>query len=91
MTRFFKRLAIVLLSIGAPVGASTKPFLPTAPAGFSVSVYAKVPNARQMALSPASGNLYVGSMEAGQVHVVVNGSPRVLLEKLTHPSGVAWH
>lgn len=91
MTSFFKRLAIVLVSIGATAGATTNPSLPTAPAGFTVSAYAKVPNARQMALSPTSGNLYVGSMEAGQVHVVVNGTPQVLLEKLTHPSGVVWH
>lgn len=91
MTRFFKRLAIVLCFLGVEARGSATAWRPTAPAGYEVAVYARVPNARQMALSPASGYLYVGSMEAGQVHVVVNGQARVLLEKLTHPSGVVWH
>lgn len=39
------------------------------PPGFSISVYAEVENARQMALSP-SGTLFVGSRDEGNVYAV---------------------
>lgn len=91
MTRCFKRLVIVLFSIGATAWATSRPLIPRPPAGFTISAFATVPNARQMALSPKSGYLYVGSMEAGKVHVVVGGKTQVLLDNLTHPSGVVWH
>ena len=43
------------------------------PAGFSIEVWARVENARQMALGRVDGNggtLFVGSMRAGKVHAV---------------------
>ena len=90
MTRFFKRLLIVFIFIGAPLFSATAAFTPKVPAGYKVSLYATSPNARQMALSP-TGLLYVGSMAAGTVNVVENGKHRTLLEKLSHPSGIVWH
>ncbi len=67
------------------------------PAGFEVSVFAAdVPNAREMAWSPA-GVLYVGSREAGNVYAVPdrNGDGRadgihVLARGLAMPSGIAY-
>ena len=65
------------------------------PPGFSIELLARVPNARQMALSP--GNiLYVGSMRAGKVHALPldrdyrPGKLRVVAEGLNMPVGVAW-
>ncbi len=90
MPSLIKRLAFVFTLIGANAYASAPTFLPTAPAGFKVSLLAHVPNARQIALSP-KGMLYVGSMEAGQLSVVQKGQTRLLLSDLTYPTGVLWH
>jgi glucose/arabinose dehydrogenase len=68
------------------------------PAGFAIDVYATgVENARQMALGD-NGTLFVGSMQAGKVHAVVDTDrnqkgDRVYLiaEKLNQPSGIAFH
>jgi glucose/arabinose dehydrogenase len=66
------------------------------PPGFSIELLARVPNARQMALSPANV-LYVGSMRAGKVHALPldadyrPGRLRVVADRLKMPSGVAWH
>ncbi len=66
------------------------------PPGYAVSVYAEVPNARQMALSPA-GVLFVGSRELGRVHAVIDadgdgrGERVVVVDRdLAMPSGVAF-
>jgi len=91
MTSFMKRLAIVLGFVGAALPALAQPkFLPVAPKGFKVSLFATASNARQMALSPR-GPVYVGSMEAGTVHVIQNGQSKPLLTDLTYPSGLLWH
>ncbi len=91
MTSFMKRLAFVLSLVGAAIPALAQPkFLPVAPKGFKVTLLASAANARQMALSP-QGFVYVGSMEAGLVHVIQNGKSQVLLRDLTHPSGLLWH
>jgi glucose/arabinose dehydrogenase len=65
------------------------------PPGFSIQLLARVPNARQMALSP--GNiLYVGSRGAGKVHALPldrdyrPGKLHVVADKLNMPVGVAW-
>jgi len=62
------------------------------PNGLKIKVFARVPNARQMSLSP-SGNLFVGSMGPGLVHVVMKGSNvgTKLLEGLTVPVGVQFY
>ncbi len=70
----------------------------TLPDGFSIEVYAdSVPNARQMALSP-NGILYVGSMQKGVVHAVVDSDGDMaadelytVAEDLVLPTGLTFH
>lgn len=59
--------------------------------GLHLSVWAKVPNARQMALSD-NGTVFVGSRGEGKVHAVLpNGKVKVIAKDLTMPSGLALH
>jgi glucose/arabinose dehydrogenase len=69
------------------------------PPGFAIELWAKVDNARQMALGGTDargGVLYVGSMRAGKVHAVrfdANfraGRVSEVAAGLQLPSGVAW-
>ena len=67
------------------------------PPGFEIAVYAEVPEARQMALSPG-GVLYVGSRTRGEVRAVVDSNrdgtaDRVVVidQGLEMPTGLAWH
>ena len=66
------------------------------PAGFSISVYAEVPNARSMTLSP-SGILYVGNRSEDKVYAVVDENKDgkadklyVVAKGLNTPNGVAF-
>jgi len=66
------------------------------PRGFRISVYAEVPGARSMTLSP-SGILYVGSVGKGNVYAVVDNDHNGKAEKvytiasgLNSPNGVAF-
>jgi glucose/arabinose dehydrogenase len=70
-----------------------------APPGFAVELWARVDNARQMALGRTDANggtLFVGSMQAGKVHAVrFDGhykvqSTQVLASDLQLPVGVAY-
>ncbi len=63
------------------------------PPGFKIETFARVPNARQMALG--KDTLFVGSMRAGKVHAIPlrngrAGKPRVIAEGLNLPVGVAF-
>ena len=58
------------------------------PTGFSIEVYAEVPNARSMALSD-SGVLFVGTRDSDKVYAVVDGTVKVVASGLTTPNGVA--
>ncbi len=67
----------------------------TLPAGFKISIYARVPNARSMVLSK-SGVLFVGSRPAGNVYAVVDSDGDMMADKvhiidsdLKMPCGVA--
>lgn len=67
------------------------------PAGFRIEVYAEVPDARSMALSP-SGVLYVGNKDKDKVYAVkdTNGDFKAdkkwtLASGLNMPNGVAFH
>lgn len=69
------------------------------PPGFSIELWAKVENARQMALGQADakgGTLFVGSMKAGKVHAVKFDAAykaqaaTVLASGLQLPVGVAY-
>lgn len=66
------------------------------PAGFSISVYAEVPNARSITLSP-SGVLYVGNRSEDNVYAVVDENKDGKADKvytiakgLNTPNGVAF-
>jgi len=66
------------------------------PPGFKISVYAEVPNARSLALSP-SGILYVGSRGSDKVYAVVDENKDGKADKvytiasgLNTPNGVAF-
>ena len=66
------------------------------PAGFEVELYARVENARQMALG-VKGTVFVGSRNAGKVHALVdkNGDYKadgiyLIADGLNMPSGIAF-
>lgn len=68
----------------------------TMPAGFKISIYAEVPDARSMALSP-SGTLFVGNKSEGNVYAVkdTNGDQVadkkwIIAKGLNMPNGVAF-
>lgn len=92
------RLASALLAgaLALPAAADALPLEKIElPPGFTIELLARVPNARQMALSP-QGVLYVGSMRAGKVHALPldsdyrPGRLRVVADGLKLPVGVAW-
>jgi glucose/arabinose dehydrogenase len=67
----------------------------TLPSGFEIKLYAEVPNARSMALTP-NGILFVGSRNAGKVYAIDTrgDGPQikksvVIAERLNMPNGVA--
>lgn len=69
------------------------------PAGFTIEVWARVDNARQMALGRTArdgGTLFVGSMRSGKVYAVPfdasfrAGTVRTIASGLRLPVGVAW-
>jgi glucose/arabinose dehydrogenase len=59
------------------------------PPGFTVSLYAEVPGARSMTMSPG-GVLFVGTREEGRVYAVRDGKVTVLASGLEMPNGVAF-
>lgn len=61
------------------------------PPGFAIELFARVPNARQMALG--NHTLFVGSMREGKVYAIpLQGTrrPRVVADGLRQPVGVAF-
>jgi glucose/arabinose dehydrogenase len=94
--RLLNRFVMALLTLGsmAPaMGASAA--LPLSrlelPPGFRIELFARVPNARQMALGNAT--LFVGSMRAGKVYAVPLNNPAkpvVIADGLEMPVGVAF-
>ena len=91
-------LALALLAC-TPLAAALPLERIKLPPGFTIELWAEVPNARQMALggvTPQGGVLYVGSRAAGKVHAVrFDGSFRAgpvlsIAEGLEMPSGIAW-
>jgi glucose/arabinose dehydrogenase len=88
--------AIGLLTLGPVAQAAEAPAsLPLSslklPPGFQVELFARVPNARQMALGNTT--LFVGSMRAGKVYAVPLHGPRqpvVIADGLEMPVGVAF-
>jgi glucose/arabinose dehydrogenase len=93
-------IGIAALAAGqAPSPPPQKPSLDSIklPPGFVIDVYASgVQNARQMALGD-KGTLFVGSMQAGRVHAVVDkdgdqkaDQVHTIAQGLSMPSGVAF-
>ncbi|MGE0385487.1 MAG: sorbosone dehydrogenase family protein [Gammaproteobacteria bacterium] len=93
-----RRLGSVLAALLSAAAAAAPPLDELVlPPGFTVSVFAQVPNARALAVSPA-GVVYAGSMEAGKVYAMPDrdGDGRAdavhtIAEGLEMPTGVAWH
>jgi hypothetical protein len=93
-----RRLALVLAALtAATCAAADKETLPVEkirlPPGFRIEVYARVPHARSMALSPG-GTLFVGTRES-EVFAVRKGTPQrggavvTIARGLREPNGVA--
>ncbi len=67
------------------------------PRGFSISVFAEVPGARQMALGQSTGTVFVGSMDGNVFGVVDKDKNRradevvTMMSGLKMPNGVAMH
>lgn len=66
------------------------------PPGFSISIYAEVPNARSMTLSP-NGTLFVGNRDRDKVYAVLDKNKDgkadkvyTIAENLNSPNGVAF-
>jgi glucose/arabinose dehydrogenase len=94
-------LLIVMLGVFATAGMAlaAEPRLKDVrlPPGFEINIYAHIPAARSMTLSP-SGTLFVGTQRAGKVYAVPHqgsskGTRKVitLAERLNTPNGVAFH
>ena len=96
-----KRILVCALAASAVVcGRARSQDLPLEsirlPDGFRIGLYARVPNARSMALSP-NRVLYVGTRDGGEVYAVTDADgdgigERVvtIAEGLNVPNGVAW-
>ena len=76
-------------------GAGSSAALPLSslklPPGFQIELFARIPNARQMALGKST--LFVGSMREGKVYAIpLNnpGKPVVIADRLEMPVGVAF-
>ncbi|AAZ97679.1 L-sorbosone dehydrogenase, putative [Thiobacillus denitrificans ATCC 25259] len=89
------RWAVFLALAFAVLGAARAAPLPLSrlelPPGFAIEVFARVPNARQMALG--KNTLFVGSMRAGKVYAIpLRGTraPVVIADGLEMPVGVAF-
>src|ERR1043165_5230079 len=91
-------LSIALLSCKGNMDGNSKYRLDKIklPAGFKISVFAEVPNARSMTLSP-NGTLFVGTMNEGKVYAVVDKDKNGVADEvytiasgLNTPNGVAF-
>jgi glucose/arabinose dehydrogenase len=90
-----KRLIVFTLMLFAWPAQAATAALPLAnlklPPGFEIELFARVPNARQMALG--NNTLFVGSMRAGKVYAIpLKGArkPVVVADGLNMPVGVAF-
>ncbi|HZD40719.1 MAG TPA: hypothetical protein VE131_08370, partial [Terriglobales bacterium] len=90
-------LFVGLLSFGAFAGVACSSELQLdtikLPPGFKISLYAEVPGARSMTLSP-NGILFVGTRGEGKVYAIrmddKGSEPVVIAQGLNMPNGVAF-
>ncbi len=95
--KFLPLFSLVLLYTFISPANAREPALPLdkiqLPPGFSISVWANVPDARAMALGD-KGTVFVSSKSAGNVYAVTeNGGKRqvrIIADKLKMPTGVAF-
>jgi hypothetical protein len=94
-----RHLIVLALLLCPALAAAQKLESIRLPPGFSIELWAKVDNARQMALGGTTekgGVLYVGSRGAGKVHAVRfdaayrAGAVTRIADGLDMPSGLAW-
>ncbi|MBK7956045.1 MAG: sorbosone dehydrogenase family protein [Candidatus Accumulibacter sp.] len=100
MRRIDIRLGLALLLISTTLAAAELPLERIKlPPGFAIELWARVDNARQMALGhhdDKGGTLFVGSMQAGKVHALSFGANfrvqavTVVASGLQRPVGVAY-
>jgi glucose/arabinose dehydrogenase len=90
-----KRLILSIMMLFAWLAPAAADSLPLAslklPPGFEIELFARVPNARQMALG--NNTLFVGSMRAGRIYAIpLRGArkPVVIADGLNMPVGVAF-
>lgn len=91
MRRWAVFLALALAVLREPLAAPLPLSALELPPGFTIEVFARVPNARQMGLG--KNTLFVGSMRAGKVYAVpLRGArtPVVIADGLEMPVGVAF-
>ena len=85
-------MSMLKIYVGGLVGLLMSCLVIAAPEvarGYHLSLFAQVPNARQMALSD-NGTLFVGSRAEGKVHAVLpDGEIKLLVSGLNMPSGLA--
>jgi glucose/arabinose dehydrogenase len=91
MSRWLVLLPWIFASAG--VAAEARPADITLPPGFAIEIFARVDNARQMALGKQT--LFVGSRSAGKVVAIPlrnnrPGKPVLIAEGLNMPAGVAF-
>ena len=97
---FAAGFALVLASIATALAAAELPLERISlPPGFTIELWARVDNARQMTLGrhdDQGGMLFVGSMHAGKVHALSYGADyrvrgvSVVASGLQRPVGVAY-
>ncbi|MFB0544216.1 MAG: sorbosone dehydrogenase family protein [Asgard group archaeon] len=86
---FFYLIAGFLAGYGPPPDVGERPIdFISLPDGFSIEVYAEVPNARSMALSD-NGVLFVGTRDSDKVYAIVDSDVKVIASGLNMPNGVA--
>lgn len=101
--RPLRRLALPLIAVATlmlPVGCAKAVedadlAKLTLPAGFAVSIYARVPEARTMALAPELNTIFVGT-RSDTLYAVTMGegratAVRTLSTRLKVPNGIAYH
>ena len=90
----FVSLSVFLCCASTPSGAAVDLDDINLPPGFSIEVYAEVPNARSMVMGP-NGIVFVSNRRADSVYAVVpgpGGRNRVveITEDLSTPNGIAY-
>lgn len=98
-TRWLVVVALLAAVAGVPAGRAQSPPLERIqlPRGFTISLVARVPHAREMTFG-ARGTLFVGSTD-GSVYAITFAQPdargpatvRTVATGLRNPIGVAWH